>query len=629
MVTRSSSNNRSRWYYIRWIANLYRGMGPLVVFLLVLTGLSTMASILLPQLFRSLIDNLTVSLQEFNAGSLRLDEAMQERNRNLWLLLALAFGPVIGAIYPWIRLRMNLYFEQRLRERFLRSTLGRESPFFLRFTTGDLVTRLTDNLKCAPSGLPWLCCSGIFRAFTAIGVIVCCLIGMLLLHPGLALGALVPLPIMLFVFLRLQTTLESRCAAVQEKASETTSFLESAFTGIRILKSFTAETAQQQAFRTLLDRRREHEAAQARTEGLFQIYFEFLTYLGEILVLAGGGILVVNGSLTLGTYYAFFSYLGMILPLVMDIPMLLVTLSQAFVVIDRLEDLERPLETTATDATPLEPSMEPQTTNQDEPIAAGFQTLRFEKVGFAFPAPQGDAENRSFRLGNVSFELRRGEKIAIMGRIGSGKSTLLHLAAGLFDPDRGRILADGIPLSEIARDRWRETVGFVQQEPIVFSGSVRENIDFWRNLEPGRVETATDLARLREEVARLPNGFDEKLGARGTGLSGGQRQRLSLARALAGKPRLLLMDDVTAGLDAANERTLWRKLRKTSRDLTCLIVTHRAATARVADRILVLDRGTVIASGTHAELSRTSPLYRELAGMPTLPEDSRAYPVAA
>lgn len=612
MVSTTQQRKHSRWYYIRWIANLYRGHGALVVFLLSLTGLSTAASVLLPQLFRSLIDNLTSSLQAFNAGTLGIETAMQERNRSLLLLLGLAFGPLIGAVYPWLRLRMNLYFERGLKERFLRTALSRESAFFLKFATGDLVTRLNDNLKCAPSGLPWLCCSGIFRAVTATGVIVCCLLGMFMLHPWLALGALTPLPVMLLVFLYLQTTVERRCEAVQEKVSETTGFLESAFTGIRILKSFTVEAAQQRAFQELLGQRRERELAHARTEGLLQIYFEFLTYLGEILVLVGGGILVVKGSLSLGTYYAFFSYLGMILPMVMDIPMLLVTLSQAFVIIDRLEDLEQPL------AGGSSQTEDPMIQSPGSP--AGFESLQFDRVGFTAG---------SFRLRNLTFELRRGEKVAVMGPIGSGKSTLLHLAAGLFDPAKGAIRVNGHLLSELDVRQWREGIGFIQQEPVVFSASVRENIDFWRNLEPARIEEATDLAQLREEVARLPNGFDERLGARGTGLSGGQRQRLSLARALAGKPRLLLMDDVTAGLDAANERKLWRQLKKAARDLTCLIVTHRAATARIADRILVLDRGGLIASGTHAELSRTCPLYRQLAGLGPLSEGQESPAIAA
>lgn len=692
MSTSTSQRRHPRLYYIRWILSQYRGHGRLVGLMVLLTGLSTVAAVLLPQLLGHLIDRLTLGLQAFQEGRLSASAALDERNRNLLLLLALGFGPLIGAVYPWLRLRMNLYFERHFRERFFRDVLGREPDFFLRFSTGDLVTRLTDNLRCAPSGLPWLCCSGIFRALTSAGIIGCCLLGMLSLHPWLALAALIPLPLMLLLFLHLQKSLEARCEAVQERVSETTAFLESAFSGIRILKSFTAEKPRQETFRELLGGRRELEIAQAKTEGLLQIYFEFLTYLGEILVLVGGGVLVVRGELSLGAYYAFFSYLGMILPSVMDIPMLVVTLSQSFVIIDRLEEVEgkvgtggsglaskgsEPHGSGSTNPAPVEPdglagepgvamafgasgaacgnnarlSCAPARAPSGERSAEPFQSLAFRGVGFAYPVnfagdgasdvdgrpteenlPAGDgtggilgpavdrpretAKRRGFRLQDLSFEIRQGEKVAVMGPIGSGKSTLLQLVAGLASPSGGEILVNGRPLDSMDRRAWRERIGFVQQEPVVFSETVRWNVDFWRGLEDSRIESASEHAQIIEEIRGLPAGFDERLGVRGTGLSGGQRQRLSLARALAGQPGLLLMDDVTAGLDAANERLLWRRLRATSPDQTCLIVTHRAATARVADRILVLDRGRLVASGRHADLQRDCPLYRELIGLP-------------
>ncbi|NLI79102.1 MAG: ABC transporter ATP-binding protein [Candidatus Riflebacteria bacterium] len=625
-MTQNPERRHPRRYYLAWIAGQYRGLGWPAAGLFVLTGLSAAAAVLLPLLFSRVLDGLTAGLAAFQAGRLGLDQALAGRNRDLLLLLALGFGPLVGAVYPWVRSLLNLFFERRFRERFVRAALAREPDFFLRFRTGDLVTRLTDNLRNGPSGLPWLCCSGIFRAITAAAVIVSCVAGMFLLHPWLALAAVVPLPLMLLLFWRLQTTMEGRVEAVQEQVSETTAFLEATFTGIRILKAFTAEEPQRSGFAGLLTRRQGHEFEQARTEGLFQIYFEFLTYLGEILVLVGGGVLVARGALSLGAYYAFFGYLGMILPTVMDIPMLLVTLSQACVIIDRLEEVEGSGSAAAVTGAAVPgcearfPAPEPTTgaPGAIPALPAGgaslhrpFTELAFRDVRFAYPEPAGEGRH-AFRLQGVSFTVRRGEKVAVVGPIGAGKSTVLHLAAGLLDPAAGEILVDGWPLAGLDRRAWRERIGLVQQEPVVFSETVRGNIDFWRGLGEERVVWATELAQVREEIERLPGGFGERLGPRGTGLSGGQKQRLSLARALAGRPELLLMDDVTAGLDAANERRLWRRLRAAAPDLTCLIVTHRAATARVADRIVVLDRGRVLGVGSHADLQRTCPLYREL-----------------
>ncbi len=614
-MTPNPRRRHPRRYYLGWIASQYRGLIWPAAGLFVLTGLSAAAAVLLPLLFSRVLDGLTAGLAAFQAGRLGLEQALAGRNRDLLLLLALGFGPLVGAVYPWVRSLLNLFFECRFRERFVRAALAREPDFFLRFRTGDLVTRLTDNLRNGPAGLPWLCCSGIFRAITAAAIIASCAAGMFLLHPWLALAAVVPLPLMLLLFWRLQTTMESRVEAVQEQVSATTAFLEAAFSGIRILKAFTAEDPQRSGFAGLLARRQAREFEQARTEGLFQIYFEFLTYLGEILVLVFGGVLVARGALSLGAYYAFFGYLGMILPTVMDIPMLLVTLSQACVIIDRLEEVEGSGPAAGVTAAALPGSAVRVPISA---LSAGgasphrpFTELAFRDVRFTYPEPAGDGRH-AFRLEGVSFTVRRGEKVAVVGPIGAGKSTLLYLAAGLLDPAAGEILVDGRSLAGLDRRAWRERIGLVQQEPVVFSETVRGNIDFWRGLGEERVLWATELAQVREEIERLPGGFGERLGPRGTGLSGGQKQRLSLARALAGRPELLLMDDVTAGLDAASERRLWRRLRAAAPDLTCLIVTHRGATARVADRIIVLDRGRVLGVGSPADLQRTCPLYREL-----------------
>jgi ABC-type multidrug transport system fused ATPase/permease subunit len=598
---KTQGSEKTRWYYLSWIIAQYRGQGRMVAFMLLLTGLSTAGAVLIPLLFRHMLDSLMAGVQAVQAGELAQAGVLAARNRGLLLLLLLGFGPIVGALYPWIRSTMNLYFEQKFREKYFREVLAREPQFFLRFPTGDVVTRLSENVKTNPPGLPWLCCSGIFRAVTSVGIIVCCLIGMIALHPKLALAALAPLPFMLWLFVRLETTIESCCEVVQEKVSETTAFLESAFSGIRILKSFTAESPRKAAFLGLLENRRGLEMTQARTEGLFQVYFEFLTYLGEILVLIYGGYLTVKGELSLGSFYAFLSYLGMILPVVMDVPMLMVTLTQAYVIIDRLEELE------AVDRPDV----------PVENLSGAFAELSLQDVRFGYSRSEPESVNKpgsraGFRLERISLAVNRGEKVAIMGAIGSGKTTLLSLAAGILPPDSGAVMVNGRNLDEISPVSRREWLGFVQQEPVVFSETVGENIRFWRDLSPECVENSADLARMREEIGRLPKGYDERLGIRGAGLSGGQRQRLSLARALAGNPQLLLMDDVTAALDAENERQLWRRLKKASPETTCLIVTHRAATARVADRVIVLDNGRIVAQGRHGELVRTCPLYREL-----------------
>jgi len=180
-------------------------------------------------------------------------------------------------------------------------------------------------------------------------------------------------------------------------------------------------------------------------------------------------------------------------------------------------------------------------------------------------------------------------------------------------PDEGRVMINETPLSEVRKQSFRDKIGYIQQEPVIFSETIKTNIDFWRNQPEALIQSCARLAQFEKEVLAFPGGYTEPVGQRGVTLSGGQRQRLSIARALVGRPELLLMDDITASLDAANEKKLWADLADEYGAITCLIVTHRMATAMMADRIIVLKDGRIEATGTHAELMATCPTYRDLA----------------
>ncbi|MFW5782627.1 MAG: ATP-binding cassette domain-containing protein, partial [Candidatus Muiribacteriaceae bacterium] len=277
-----------------------------------------------------------------------------------------------------------------------------------------------------------------------------------------------------------------------------------------------------------------------------------------------------------------------------------VTGAQAFVVIDRLEDMKDYM------------NEEAEKGDDKKEKVAEFNDLALEDVHFSFP---DDSENdkKGFNLSGIDLKIRRGEKVAVVGKIASGKTTLLNLVSGIYEPEKGEVLLNGKRLDSICMPEFREKIGFIQQEPIIFSESVYTNIDFWREHEEDWVHYSSGIAQFRSEVEKFPGGFNEKIGQRGVKLSGGQRQRLSISRAVCGSPELLLMDDVTSALDAENEMQFWEDLFRDFPDITCLIVTHRISTAQKADRIIVLDEGRIEAEGDHAELMRISPTYKELA----------------
>ena len=595
----------SRSYYIHWIWNEYRPHWRMVLFLLFLTILSTVMAVLFPMVLKHIIDSLVTGLKSFQAGAITLETAQNERNRMLFMLLAMGLGPVFSGIYPYFRARMNVTFEMYFREKFFAEILSKGHRFFLKFRTGDLVTRLTEDIRTNPPGLSWLCCSGIFRAINSASIIFFCVISMALLSWKLALLACIPLPIMLFIFIMLETSFGKSFKDAQEGMSEGNDFLEASYSGIKIISSFNAQQPQRELFDKLLEKRIKQEMRVDNLWGLFMVFFEFLNYVGEILVLIFGGIMVIRGSLTLGTYYAFFSYLGMIIYPLMDIPMMLVTLTQACVSIDRLEDLQ-----TADKAW-----QELDTDGKTE--IATIDNIAFDNVSFSHSTLEKledeTSDKEPFAFKSLNFIINRGEKVAVVGQIGSGKTTLLNLISGVMKPDEGTITINGLPLPEIRKQSFRDKIGYIQQEPVIFSESIKTNIDFWRNQSEELIQSCAHIAQFDREVMAFPGGFTEPVGQRGVTLSGGQRQRLSIARALVGKPQLLLMDDITASLDAANEKKLWADLEHEYGQITCLIVTHRMATAMMADRIIVLKDGCIEASGTHEELMQSSATYRDLA----------------
>ncbi len=603
----------TRLYYLKWIWNEYRPHWRMVLFLLFLTFLSTIMAVLFPMVLKHVIDSLVEGLKSYQAGTTTLEIARDERNRLLLMLLAMGLGPVFSGIYPYFRARMNVTFEMYFREKFFAEILAKGHRFFLKFRTGDLVTRLTEDIRTNPPGLSWLCCSGIFRAINSTSIIFFCVLSMGLLHWKLALVACIPLPIMLFIFIKLETSFGESFKDVQEGMSEGNDFLEAAYSGIKIIASFNARRPQLQLFDRLLQKRISQEVKVDGLWGMFMVFFEFLNYVGEIMVLIFGGIMVIRGTLTLGTYYAFFSYLGMIIYPLMDIPMMLVTLTQACVSIDRLEDMQ-------------EADRVWQELDADGELEiSSIDSLCFEGVSFSHDSLEklenvenvGEVPENSravpFSFSDLSFRVNKGEKVAIVGQIGSGKTTLLNLISGVMKPDEGSISINGLPLARIRKQSFRDRIGYIQQEPVIFSETIRTNIDFWRNQSDELIQKCASLAQFEREVLSFPGGYSEPVGQRGVTLSGGQRQRLSIARALVGRPELLLMDDITASLDAANEKKLWADLAREYGSITCLIVTHRMATAMMADRIIVLKDGKIEAIGTHDELIALSATYRDLA----------------
>jgi len=219
-------------------------------------------------------------------------------------------------------------------------------------------------------------------------------------------------------------------------------------------------------------------------------------------------------------------------------------------------------------------------------------------------------DDHSWVLNGINLTLKAGTKAAVVGPVGCGKSTLIKLAAGMLPPQEGKVFVNGRPLSEYDIVSYRTLTGYIPQEPVLFSESVKDNVAFGRDINEELVWEALKQGQVADEVRGFVKGADQMLGQRGLTVSGGQKQRIAIARALAGRPGILLMDDCTASLDAENEEGFWEMFAQEFPDAACLIVTHRLATAKRADVIYVLDDGSIVGAGTHDELLKTCEAYR-------------------
>ena len=466
--------------------------------------------------------------------------------------------------------------------------------YYDRVETGQLVTRLTSDVE----QIRTFAGSGVVQLAAAVVMLVGTATLLFLTDWRLALLSLTIVPAIAVLLLRFVRRIGPLFSGVQQTLGRLNSVLQEDLAGIKVIRTFAREDYERDRYRSVNDELLHKNLETVRAfAGNFPFVF-LLANLGTLIIVLFGGLQVIGGRLSVGELVAFNTYLGFLLFPIFTIGFLAAGISRAGASSQRVfEVLDAPLEVQdAPDATPL------------PPIAC---RVEFDGVGFRYPGSEREV------LRDVSFVAQPGQTVAILGTTGSGKSTLVNLIPRFYDVTEGSVRLDGHDVRDVTLASLRSQMGIVLQTSLLFSGIVRDNVAYGRpDATQEEIETAARAARADEFIRELPEGYDTVIGERGVGLSGGQRQRIAIARALLVDPRLLILDDSTSAVDAETEAAIQESLDRMMHEghRTVFVIAQRISTVRDADLILVLDGGTVAASGTHDELLRESELYNEILG---------------
>ena len=501
-------------------------------------------------------------------------------------------GLVRGALTYGRRIisgRQALGVEYDLRDELYSHFLRLSFGFYDRSQTGQLMSRATIDLQAVRFFLGY---GLIFFAQHVITIVVVTAV-LFVYSWELALVALAITPAIALAAFRYSRVSHPVLRDVQQTLAEVTTVAEESITGVHVVKSFAQEERRTERFRTAANTVFTKTLAANRQRAFYVPLLTFLPFIAQGLVLLVGGRMVISGSLSLGTFSAFYLLLAM---LVMPLRMLGMWIGQAQRAVAAGERIFEVLDEPEEVADAPDASVLPD----------GPGEIVFEDVWFGYDPERPVLED-------VELRIPAGRTVALIGPTGSGKTTLATLVPRFYDTNRGRVLVDGVDVRQLVRRSLRSQVGVISQDPFLFSASIRDNIALGMPDAPvDAIEAAARAAQAHEFILDLPHGYDTVVGERGITLSGGQRQRIAIARALLIDPRILILDDATASVDATTEAKIRAGLREVMRDRTTLIIAHRLSTIALADEVVVLDHGRVTARGTQAELLEQSDVFREI-----------------
>ena len=537
-----------------------------------------------------LIGNSLTAVERFIKSETTPIEVIKEEL--FWNIVIIISAAIVSGFFTFLMrqtiINVSRYIEFDLKNEIFEHYQKLSLSFYKNNRTGDLMNRISEDVgKVRMYFGP-----AIMYSINTVSLFVIVISYMVSIAPVLTVYTLLPLPILSVTIYKLSKAINIRSTAVQEILSDLSTFTQESFSGIAVIKSYAIQSKVNKDFRELTFLSKEKNVDLAKIQAWFFPLMVLLIGFSNLLVIFIGGKQYIDGSLEIGVLAEFIIYVNMLTWPVATVGWVTSIIQQAEASQKRINDFlkEVPKITSGT---------------IDETIKIG--TIEFKNVSFTFKETKIQAAK------NINFKLKLGETLGIIGKTGSGKSTILDLISRLYDVDEGEILIDGIPIQNYNLAALRSEIGYVPQNPFLFSETIESNIRFGKSdASFEEIEAAAKSSAVSGNIERFNEGYKTILGERGVTLSGGQIQRISIARALIKDPKILLFDDCLSAVDADTEEEILKNLNVSSKEKTTLIVSHRISSVKEADCIIVIEQGEIIEQGTHSDLIKEDGFYNRL-----------------
>ena len=464
------------------------------------------------------------------------------------------------------------------------------AAFYRKNNTGDLMNRISEDVNHVRMYLG----PGIMYTINLVILFILTITFMLNVNVPLTLYVLAPLPIMSVLIYYVSAIINKKSSAVQRQQSQLSTLAQEAFSGIRVLKAYHKEAMFADYFTEECNHYKDKSLQLVKVNALFFPIILLLIGLSTTIAIYVGGLKAINGEVSLGNIAEFVIYVNMLTWPFAAVGWVTSLVQRAAASMERINEFLHE---------------EPQIVDAENAVEKKMNgEIAFNNVSFTYP------ESGIKALNNVSFQLKEGETLAIVGRTGSGKSTIANLICRLFDPTEGEVTIDGTSLKDIDISTARSSIGYVPQDVFLFSDSIQGNIRFGMKEEIGmtEIEQAAKDAEIHENILTFKNGYDTIVGERGITLSGGQKQRISIARAIIKKPELLIFDDALSAVDTETEDNILQHLKTIMKNRSTILISHRISTVKNADQIMVMDEGRIVEKGNHESLLEHGGVYAEL-----------------